>query len=86
MAVGNEYKIEIYNVLGEKVGSWQQAVSKKETIIDVSDKAGGVYFLNIKTENELFNCRLGSRRVPTGFEIVCQRRYNLRDRVSLYPC
>jgi len=42
--------IAIYNVLGEKAGSWQLAAGKKEIMIDISSQPEGIYFIQVKTE------------------------------------
>jgi len=50
LAVGNEYKIEIYNVMGEKV--YEKLLSEKENIVFLPLGTGqGIYFYRIIAEN-----------------------------------
>jgi hypothetical protein len=42
------YQVEIYNLLGVKV--YSKTNFKTTSEIDISDQPGGVYFLNVKTE------------------------------------
>lgn len=50
--------IEIYNILGEKVGNWQLPIGKKETTIDLTDKTSGIYFIHIKSGEKSFYSKL----------------------------
>lgn len=50
--VGIEYKIEIYNMLGEKVYSSQ--INSYKTEIDLSNQPKGIYFLKIQSEDEIY--------------------------------
>lgn len=43
-------EIEIFNLLGKKVGSKQWVTSKKEITIDISDLSSGLYFVKVQTE------------------------------------
>ncbi|MBI3502645.1 MAG: T9SS type A sorting domain-containing protein [Bacteroidetes bacterium] len=48
-AMGNEYKIEIYNVLGEKVTQRVIPSAARNLTIDVSSLEQGIYFLELQT-------------------------------------
>jgi hypothetical protein len=45
---GKKYKIEIYNVYGEKVYSTSNIKPQTSNKIDLSSQPSGIYFLNIK--------------------------------------
>ena len=45
-------QVEIYNVLGEKVGSWQLANDKKEITVDVRELSKGIYFVRVGLEKK----------------------------------
>jgi PKD repeat protein len=45
---GSQYKVEIYNLLGEKI--YNSIICSLKSIIDISTQPSGVYFLNVKTE------------------------------------
>ena len=47
-AAGNEFKIEIYNVMGECI--YKSLILNPNSLIDISSQPNGIYFLTIKTE------------------------------------
>jgi hypothetical protein len=49
-AIGSQYKIEIYNVLGEKVYSTTKFKIQTINEVDLSSQPNGVYFLHLKTK------------------------------------
>ncbi|MBI3502156.1 MAG: T9SS type A sorting domain-containing protein, partial [Bacteroidetes bacterium] len=51
LAAGNEYKIEIYNVLGEKVTRSVIPSGARNLTIDISSQPSGIYFLFAKWTN-----------------------------------
>ncbi|MBI3501253.1 MAG: T9SS type A sorting domain-containing protein [Bacteroidetes bacterium] len=57
-AAGNEYKIEIYNVFGEKVTRSVIPSGARNLTIDLSQAPGGIYFLHIKTEQGIANKKI----------------------------
>ena len=50
LAVGKEYKIEIHNVLGEKV--YSSTINDEQLTINLSSQPSGVYFLKVQTDKE----------------------------------
>ncbi|MBI3502644.1 MAG: T9SS type A sorting domain-containing protein [Bacteroidetes bacterium] len=57
-AMGNEYKIEIYNVLGEKVTQSVIPSAARNLTIDVSSLEQGIYFLQVKTEQGIISKKM----------------------------
>jgi hypothetical protein len=52
----NENVVEIYNIIGEKI---MGSIIKNDWLtINLSDQAPGIYFLNIKTESEVFTQKI----------------------------
>jgi hypothetical protein len=51
-----QFNIEVYNVLGEKI--YDQLKDSNDFDIDLADQTKGVYFIKVKTGEELFTSRL----------------------------
>ncbi|MBI3502080.1 MAG: T9SS type A sorting domain-containing protein [Bacteroidetes bacterium] len=58
LAIGNEYKIEIYNVMGEKVTQSVIPSGARNLTIDLSNQPSGIYFIQVKTTGGIVNKKI----------------------------
>ncbi|MBI3501251.1 MAG: T9SS type A sorting domain-containing protein [Bacteroidetes bacterium] len=53
-ATGNEYKIEIYNVFGEKMTQSVIPSGARNLSIDLSNQPKGIYFMKVQSESKIY--------------------------------